>query len=362
MDIHSNFCYARRHETSRHAPTARIPETAGHCPSTGRTNVSIGGRYVRRISQFSRPLGTSPSAGRQGRLAPPAHSRKACAVVCLSESSAGPALGCRSPRRRLFHGCVDTTSNRTLDCPTVPGSLPPGARLAIDGATRRDLPEAPATSAGTRRGSHRSLEALPVAAYKKTLFNAEPIWSSSTKVGSCSSPTSVTPGRLVAGPRSCGTCTNGCACRPSPPLRSAHPAEGWASMRGSTAPISRGWKWSASCAISCNTCADPWSCSGTSAPSTGTDASGLLSSGIPACGSIASRPTLRNSIPTNSFGLKPSGPCPIRRPGTSAISEETCTERSGESAPPKRCFGPAFMPRNSRGPDISIVYAILSKP
>lgn len=361
MDIHSNLCYARGYETSRHTPTARIPETAGHRASTGWANVSIGGRNVKRIAQFSRPLGPSPSAGGHGRFAPPPDSRAAGTVVCLSESSAGPALGRRPSRCRLFHGCVDTASDRTLDCPTVPGSLPPRARLATDGATGLDLPEAPATGAGTRRSGHRPLEALPVAAYKKTPCNAEPIWSSSTKVGSCSSPTSVTPGHLVAGHRSCGTCTNGCACRPSPLLRSVPPAEGWASMRGSTAPTSRGWKWSASWAISCNTCADPWLCSGTVAPSTGADALGILSGGIHACGSIASRPMLRNSIPTNSFGLKPSEPCPIRRPGTSAISGEARTERSGESAPPKRCFGLVFTPRNSRGPDISITYTIISK-
>ncbi len=165
MDIHSNLCYALGYETPRYAPTTRSSETTGHRASAGWKNLSVGGRNVERIAEFGGPLGPSASAGRQDRLASPTHSGTASAVVCHSENPIGPTLSGWPPCRRLLHGCVDTASDRTSDCPTVPSSLSPGARLATDGATGLDLPEAPATGAGTRRSCHRPLEALPVAAY-----------------------------------------------------------------------------------------------------------------------------------------------------------------------------------------------------
>lgn len=349
MDIHSNFCYARGYETPRHTSTARSPEATSHRAPSGRKNVSVGGSNIERFHQLRCPLGPSASQGRKGFLASPAHSGEASATLSIPEGPVGPEPGCWPVDGRLFHRRMDAVSNRTPDCPGVPDSLPSRACMAADDAIGLDMPETSAAGAGTRRSGHRSLETLPMAAYKKTPFAGKRIWFSSTKVGSCSSRTSLTPGHPGGRPLDSGIGIDDSASRPSPLLPSLLPGAAWDFMPGFTTPTSPDSKSSLSCGTSFDTCGVTWSCCGTAARSIGIPSSAPFVRDIRVSMFIPSRLMLRNSTRMNSSGPRPSGLYPTRPPEISQTSGEGCIGQSEKPEPPKRCFGLASTLRISPG-------------
>lgn len=86
--------------------------------------------------------------------------------------------------RRIRHGLVDTGPNRKCDSAALRSALSPLPHLEAVARSGLVLPEARNPGTGERRRSHRALEALPVAAYKKKPKDLGPISSFSTRAAS----------------------------------------------------------------------------------------------------------------------------------------------------------------------------------
>ena len=89
---------------------------------------------------------------------------------------------------RLPQRTMDVGSHRRGDCAGVRCILSSQSCMAAASSTLLVLPGSGVAGHAARRGRHRPLEALPLAAYKKRLANLGPIWPSWMKAAFCSSP------------------------------------------------------------------------------------------------------------------------------------------------------------------------------
>ncbi len=351
MDIHWIIRYSLGYATPWN-PSATRSAKASCCSFTANwQDVSICGRDLERIDKLCGALGPEISPRWEKRSAVQAGARATAAVNPVTEAETTAIVGARLSRRGIHDGSVDPAAYRQTDPEAFRDPLPPGPRVAGDDESGMDVPEAGAPSHTERRGSHRPLEEIRVAAYKKKLEDLGPISCFSTKAGFSSSLTSARPGRRSVRPRSSGTATGGIGFLPF--LRSPYPPRGsvWGFTSDFTRPTSRAWKLSDSCVTSSGTCEGRSYFCGMEAPSTGASSSRSFCADTSGSMCIGSRLIPQRSTRTSSSGPRPRMHCPMVRRKTSPNSDAGSAAQSIVFETRSDCFGPAFTLQVCHGPD-----------
>jgi len=251
---------------------------------------------------------------------------------------------------RVFHRPMDGASCGGGDRKTFWDPVPPQPHVETPGGIGVELPEAPEAGPGTGREGHRALEALPVAAYKKRPSDLEPIWSSSTRAGSCSSLTWSEPGLRSGRHPGCRWRADGPRSLPSRPLASPPNESVWPCMHGSISTRTSGpLRWPTSFGTSCAISPVRWSCCGIGDRSTGPDASNGCWTATGACIPIPSPAMLPSLTRTSSSGLSSNAPWPTAFLRTRIISNDSSSPRSNGCADPSGSCGLASMGLNYHG-------------
>jgi hypothetical protein len=251
----------------------------------------------------------------------------------------------------LRHGSMDFKPCETFDSQIFRGGVSPLSCLEAFDQFGIKLPETGAKSSAKGREGHRTLEALQLAAYKKTLKHWEPTWSFSTKVGSCSSLMSNGPGHFVDKLHRSATFTSRTGFRSLTRWSFPPRGSGWLSMSECAPIISRAWTSSRFCDIFSGTFADPSSSSGIAEPSTSAGKCGIFSIDVIAFILNGFLLMLPNSTRRNTSGAKTTRIWPMALLSTAASLLEGSTIPCAGFAAHKNCSGHASMPPIYRGLD-----------
>jgi hypothetical protein len=270
MDTGNQTCDDPPHETAWKSRSFGTTAPKGHRSVSVGPHLSSHCREGRCRTEFGSAVAPKLSAVWEARFesAPclwpslPAHPS--------SEDPFGGYTGARRAGRRLRQRSLDVEAHCGSGEEVVRCSLWCVGDMAVVG--RRFALERPETDPArhpARRGSHRPLEALCVASYKKTPGSGAPIWRSWMKAAFCLFPVCGEPGVLRGRRRSCGTATGGIACRLFRRSRSRRATSDWDCMRASTDAISPERKWWIFCADCCGRFAARLTCCGMAARFTG---------------------------------------------------------------------------------------------
>ena len=341
MDIHCRIGYHEGNETPRKPRTTPNAKGTGRRPASGRQNLSINSRDPELVDKFSGALGPSPSQGRPGSAPAQTGFRASADADAGAEAPPAAVAGKGLPVRRIFDGPVDLATHSQADRKIFRDALSSRPCVAGVAGTGLDLSEAGATSAATRRESHRALEEAGLAAYKKKPEDLGAISSSSMRAASSSSPTSARPGRRLGRLRSLSTAIDAIGFPLSPASPCPHPGNGSACTSVSTPATSPAWRLSGFCATFCGICVARWCSFGTAARFTGASLSAISSTNISGFMFIVFPPTLQNSIRMSSSGPRQSTLSPMARRRTLPRSERNYAVLSTEFAGRKNCCGPA---------------------
>lgn len=253
---------------------------------------------------------------------------------------------------RIRHGLVDLGADRGRDPATLRSALSSLPRLEAAAQYGLVLPEARNQGERERRGSHRALEALPVAPYKKKPNDLGPISSSSTKAASSCFPTSVGLGHPKDRRRFCAVPGTGRRFRPSRPWWCRRAVDAWRSTPGSIRRRTSIRFWRRDSWATCSKrCEGQSYFFGMVAASTKDRPSGSSFVGIGVCTRFASRATRLSSTLRSGSGSSSKTPWPTVRPRTCATSRAAFIVRSSGFASPRSCCGPASMLPISHGND-----------
>lgn len=286
-----------------------------------------------------------------GRAKVPTDSRSSAQADCGTEEQAGQITVERSSRRWLSDGSLDPQAcgkNNRSSIRHPVSSLP---CLETSGKSGMELPETGATRPATGRRGNCPLEAIPMAAYKKTRQNMVPTWYFSMKAAFCSSPRSDEPG-LPRGKRpACITTINAIGSPQSAHSRCRRKGNESLCISGIRPEMLMASISETFSRFSSSTSADRSSCYGTALPSTSTKRSDDSWCVILDCGLRTSRPTRRNSIRQNTSGTKPMPRLPTAHRIIWPSCEACCAAPSAGSSDQKGFSGHASMPRIYHGPD-----------
>ena len=335
----------------------RVPgeATPARHPAFKSRQKTVGGSSNRRCG---RKLSVSlvaelPREGSEGIAFPTGAGASAQALPASEGETFGTSSGWLSGSR-LRHGSVDTKPCGASDSQIFRGRVSPLPCLETPDQPGVKLPETGAASITKGRGSHRTLEALHLAAYKKKPKGSRPNWSFSTKVGSCSSLTSSGPGHSGDKLPKSTISTSRTGFRSSTLWSFLPGGSGWLSMSECVHITSMDWTSSRFCGIFSSIFADLSSSFGIAEPSTsawkcGTsllDVIAFMSNGFPLM--------LPNSTRRNTSGAKTTRIWPTELPSTAASLREDSTIPCAEFAAPKNCSGHASTPPICLGLDESL--------
>jgi len=341
--------YPMGHETPRDIPAVGAAAPTGH-PPAGIRSASVGsGASVAVRQEFGVSMADDlPLEGSQG-AAPASHPGTPLSALVSPEAGLGDQpLGGRAgpwvPDRS-----VDAGAHRGRDSEKVSSVVPPQPCVVVAARHGLELSAAGAARPPTGRAGHRPLEALSVAAYKKTRIALRLTWFSSTRAASCSSPTLSAPGHPEGTPRMPGISTNRATSPPSVRWRSRPGGAVWRCTSGSKAAASMGWMSAGSSGSSCDTSAARWSCSGTKARSIGVRPCRRSSASTPGFSLSTSRRTPRNSTRLSTSGVRATVGWPTAPRRMWRNSTASCEPPSSGRAAPRTCSGRASMPRTCHG-------------
>ena len=357
MEHFLSFRYTMGHETPRN------PATTGEATPTGDPVVesrerSVGsGTCLKRLQEFGLPVVRGLQKERTHRASPQPDPGPSTQVVPDPEATAGPASFGGPPGCWPSDRSVDLEADRSVDREAVSHSVPPQPCLAVTSRHGVELPETGAPSSTTRRSGDCALEAIPLAAYKKTPKGLEPLWSSSMNRASCSSPTWPAPGPRKEKHRLFTIGTNRIGSRQSVPWRCLPNGDDWRFIFSFAPAISRGWMSE----HSSNTCSGifggRWCCSGIGEPSTGVKKSntGVLNTRDSIWN--VSRPMRRNSTRRSISGARRIARWPTVHRWTWSSLTEGSKARCGESGDRNNSFGPVSTLHIYHGSDrVSFLY------
>ena len=357
MELYFCFRYTWGYETPRD------PATTGEASPTGHPVGESGEKTVGRrplgggIQKFGVPMVRSVPKEWRGGPSPQTDSGAAAKAHQAPEAQVGEPSAVGTIGARLSNRTVDLEAHCPVGPETVSRSLSPPSRVALASSNGMELPEARPPGSTTGRSGDCALEAVPLAAYKKTPSDVAPIWSSSMNRASCSSPTWPAPGPQKDKRRSFTISTNRTGSRQSAPCRSLPNEDGWPSIFSVAPAISRDWM----CKPSSNTCSgifgDRWSCCGIEDPSIGAGKSSSGSTTVPGSRWNRSRPTPPNSTRPNMSGARRIARWPTVHRGTWSSLTDGSRTRSDESVGRKHSFGPVSTLPIYPGPDkLSFLY------
>jgi hypothetical protein len=352
MDTFHRMRYTRMHETSRHCSAVGTPKAPGHGSAEVRQDLPIHRFDDGNIVEFGRALASVLPQAWTPRASGSTDSWPATPAIGCPEAADSEASGTRPSSSRLPNRRVDVKTDCRGNRQAVRGGVSPLSHLEIDAGSRLELPEAAEASPGAQRGGDRLLEEVRVAPYKKRPQRLGPIWSSSMKADSCSSP--MLPGLGLRGERLqiCSSQGVGPSSRPSRLSASPRSESVWPCMRGSIPTRTSGpLKWPISFGISCATSWAQWSCSGTEGAPIKPDSFNISWTAILACTRIPSRPMRLSSTRTSLSGPSLSARWPTAFLKTWIISGISCGRQCADSAAPSSCSGRAFTLPICRGHD-----------
>lgn len=355
MDTKRQVCYSTFHETTWKSCNIRATAAEGHCSATTRLHVSRRIRTTRSLVELRRSMVSKLSAVRAPWFGGAAHTRSALPSKQPPARSPWRSAGAWRAGGRVSQRTVDAETNwrhrgENLWCALLPIShlATLGHRVAVERSKARTARHA------ARRGRHRLLETLRLAAYKKKPGNGAHTWHSLTKAGFCLFPPSGERGRRSAKLRFCDTATGGIGSRLFRASRSRPVAIAWPCMRNSIAAISPEKKWLCSC-VNC--------CDKFGVQLTWCGMADRFIAGARweySCVSIAdfihtdSPPMPRKLIPMNMSGRNPSNGSQMQHRLPLIIWSIAFGVRSKGSDDPSACCGPASMKLTCRGNDVSI--------
>ena len=333
--------YTMWHETPRNRPATGAASPTGHPAAKGR-HESVGRGPCREcVRKLRVPMVSGiPKEGIAG-TPPSTNPRPSAQALHIAEEATGDVALEGLPVGGVSDRSVDLKARRRDDPPAFRRGLPSLPCLETPGKPGVELPEAGAPGPATGRSRDRPLEALPMAAYKKTHKNVEPIWSSWMNPASCSSPTWPAPGLPKEKHRSCTISTNKTESRRLVLWRCLPNESDWPSIFICAPTISQG----SMSERSCNTCSaifgGRWSCCGIGERSIAAGRSNTGSPRIQGSTWKRSRPTPRNSIRRSMFGTRPTAPWRIVHPRTCSSSTGGSETRCDEFVDRNHFFGPA---------------------
>ncbi len=356
MEIFLQLEYNRGHETpwnpraaGKAAPACHPFVQSGQKPASHSTGFEC-------FCEFSVPVASGLPGERGSRIKAPTDARASSQANQRSKKPACADALKRASGCRVSDRFMDLEPGSQSDRPTVRRSISSQPRVETPRKLGVELSEAGATSFAKRRGRDRSLEAVPLAPYKKTPTDVGPIWSSWMNRAFCSFRTLRGLGRRKGRRPFFTTFTNKIVFRPS--MRWPYRRNGnvWPSISNFELGISRAWI----SALFSNICfvifEVPLFYYGTAEPFIGGKRLRNISLNIPASRRSISPPMRQNLILQSMFGIKRTVCSPIVRPRTWQSSRGSSGIQPGESENPRSSFGRVSMLLTYLGQDNSFHY------
>lgn len=339
------------HETSgNRATTGKASPTGNPVVKSGQEPVGSG-KCLKLFRKFGVPLVSDLSNTGAERVATSTNAWQTAQTYQIAKEQADQAAAERSFGRRLSDGYVDLATCIRNNRGSIRHSVPSLSCLETSRQYGVELPEAGATSPATGRRENSPLEAIPLAAYKKTRHNMGPIWYFLTKAAFCSSLRSDAHGLPREKRRFFIISTSKIGYPPSAPLLSLR--------KGSASLCISGTRPGISTALM----SEPFShcCSGTSGGrwfSFGMEDQSICekrSNNIsPSIGDFMSNGFLHmllNSTRRNMYGTKPTVLSPIARRKTYRTSTTCCAAPSADCVARRNFSGHVSMHLSCHGPD-----------
>lgn len=183
--LHNHFLlYLCGHETHRNSPTIGRSAHLSHASDRERQIQSGDCRYFRNLQNVCEPMVPVISEERQIRACPQESIRTPSEAVIQRESKASKITIERAFGFGLCNGLVDTGENLRYDAKEDGGRISSPSCMENPEKDELDLPKARAKSLATKRKRDRKLEAVQMAAYKKTFNDLAPTWCLRTKAAS----------------------------------------------------------------------------------------------------------------------------------------------------------------------------------
>lgn len=331
------------HETLWNRTAVGKAAPAGH-PAVKSGQKSVGsGTGLKRICKLGVSLVANISREGFQRATPKSHSRASSQAIQVPEDSVGEVASEGPPGSRLSDRPMDLKAGSQSNRPRVWGSISPLPRLEAPDKPEVELSETRAPSVGKGRRRNCSLEALPLAPYKKKPKDLGPIWFSSMNLGFCLFPMSPVLGHPKGRPLSFIISISKTEFLPSVVFRCPLKEGAWPFIFGFAHAISQDWMFVLSSKACLNTSAVQWFCCGIEGPSTAGRKSSNFFLVIRDCTFITFPPTHRNSIRQNMFGLRLTVPSATVRRRTLRSSKECSEIQCGGYEAPKSSFGPVSM-------------------
>lgn len=290
--------------------TGKAPPTCHRFAERGQDHSFGRSAFGGGIKKLRLPMGSRVPRRRIGGPSFEGHSRTSSQAVSNRERqiSGTPFVG--SAGRRISDRPLDLETNRPNHPQTLWHPLSPQSCVAAASVDGMELPETRAPGFTEKRERNCALEGSPVAAYKKTPKDLEPIWSSLMSLASCSFQTFVVPGLQKGKPRSFITSTNRIGFPLSVRCRYPRSEDGWLFICGFGHGISPVWMFGLSLKNCSNISGGPWSCCGIEPPSIGERKLNSFFSSTLGFIWNTFQPMLPSLIRLNMFGTRPTVPCP----------------------------------------------------
>jgi len=215
MDMFLKLWHSGGRETRRHCSTTTGAAHQGGCAFKTRPLVSSCGPYGSVVFKFSGSLDAILPPQGQGWLEASPHARSSTGNEASPAERIDRSAKGWSARRRLLDRNVDRPARGRTNPPTLGHRVSSGACVESAGGVGLELPEARTAGPSAQREKNPAVETDPMAAYKKKPARCGRIWSSWMRAGFCLFRRCSAPGRQGAGLPSCGTVTDGIACRSS---------------------------------------------------------------------------------------------------------------------------------------------------
>lgn len=339
MEIFRQLEYNKGYETLWEPRAAGKAAPAG-CPfvQDGQEPASHSTRFE-CFCKFRVPVASGLPRERGSRTEAPADPRTSPQADPRSKKAACAGAFTWPSGCRLSDGFVDPKPDSQSDRPAVRRSIPSQPCVEAPRRLGLELSETGATSFTKERRRDRSLEAVPLAAYKKTPTDVGPIWSSSMSRAFCSFPTLLAPGPRRGKRPFFTTFTNKIVFRPS--MRWPYRRNGgvWLSTFNSGLGISRAWISTHFSSICFAIFEAPLFYYGTVEPSIGGKRLNNISVSALASRKNTSLPMRRNLIRQSMFGTKRTMHSPMVRPRTRQSSRASSGIQPGGSENPRNSFG-----------------------
>lgn len=183
--LHNHFLlYFCGYETHRNSPAIGRSPHLSNAPDRERQIQSGDCRYFRNFKNVCEPMVPVIPEERENWACSQESTRATSETFCQRESQTFKIALKGSIGFGLFNGFMDTRKNLAYDEKEDEYRISSPSLMENPEKDELDLPEAGTKSLAAKRKRHRKLEAVPMAAYKKTLNDLGATWCLRTKAGS----------------------------------------------------------------------------------------------------------------------------------------------------------------------------------